>query len=204
MIDEHPAGIDRGKAIPRCQLNDEIAMAVHRRAGCGDKASIRKARKFRDPALDLAGIARVDRNNVDADRSCYRLNDGELPDAGGYGRVPDNPDADGRWHRLLEQLQPFRAQAVIELHEAGHIAAGLREALDKTAADGIDGGGKHNGYLVGSLQHGRGCRASAGDDDLRILSEQFGDALADIGITRLGAVDEHLQVLPVDPAEVAQ
>jgi hypothetical protein len=45
---------------------------------------------------------------------------------------------------LLEQLQPFPAQAVFKREEAGDIAAGAREALNKASADRIGGLGKHN------------------------------------------------------------
>jgi hypothetical protein len=39
--------------------------------------------------------------------------------------------------KLLDQLQPFSAQAVFELHEARGVAARLRQALDKAGADRI-------------------------------------------------------------------
>jgi len=40
---------------------------------------------------------------------------------------------------LLEQFQPFSAQAVFENHEAGGVAARPRQTIDKAGSDWIGG-----------------------------------------------------------------
>jgi hypothetical protein len=49
-----------------------------------------------------------------------------------------------------------------------------------------------------------GWSCPSGNDDIRVLGEQFSNALADVGSARLNAVDRQLQVLVVDPTKVAQ
>src|SRR6476660_5336003 len=107
MIDKRFAGIDRRKPIPGCQPENEIAMAIHRRARSCNQTSIWRASKFRHAALDLAGIAGANRNDVGTDRTCHRLNYCKLPDAGGHSRVSNDPDADGCWRHLLERSGYF-------------------------------------------------------------------------------------------------
>src|SRR5690349_14870612 len=112
-----------------CKADDEIAMAVHCRAKGRDQASIWRAGEFLYSTLDFAGVASANRNNVGTESGGHRLNDRKLPDTRGHGRIPNDADADDRGRDLLEQLQPFAGRAVIELHETGNVAAGMREAL---------------------------------------------------------------------------
>src|SRR5262245_47347098 len=96
----------------------------HRQRACRhDHAAMARARKVGDIALDLAGVAYVDRVQLHAERWRHRLNDSELADPGGYGGIPKHHRPRDGWRDLLEQLQPFRAQAVFELHESGGVAA---------------------------------------------------------------------------------
>ena len=63
----------------------------------------------------------------------------------------------------LEQLQPFPAQAVFELHETGGIAARPRQAVDEAGADRIGDDREHDRHGAGRLQqrpHGRACHAA--------------------------------------------
>ena len=53
---------------------------------------------------------------------------------------------------LLEQLQPFPAQAVFERHETGGVAAGPRQAIDQAGADRIDDDREHDRHGAGRLQ----------------------------------------------------
>ena len=45
---------------------------------------------------------------------------------------------------LLEQLQPFPAQAGFENHEAGGVAARPRKAIDEAGGDGIGADREHD------------------------------------------------------------
>ena len=179
-------------------------MSVDLRAKGCDQAAVSGACNFRNPAFYLAGIARADWNDIGTQRTRDRLNDGELPDARGHGRVSNHSNADGRRRYLFEQFKPFAAQTVFELHEARYVAAGMREALDEAAAHGIDGRREHHGYSVGRLEHRWSGGAAARDDDVRRLGQQFGDALAKISGIRPDTMDGELQVLAIDPAETAQ
>src|SRR5205807_1595015 len=54
---------------------------------------------------------------------------------------------------LLEQLEPFRADAELEQGKSGDVAARARQALDKAGADRITDHGEHDwGYAGGMLQ----------------------------------------------------
>ena len=52
---------------------------------------------------------------------------GELADPGGYGGIPKDRRSCHARRDLLEQIQPFRAQTVVELQKAGGVAAWLRQ-----------------------------------------------------------------------------
>ena len=59
--DEEALAVDRGQFVPGRQRDDQIAMNRRQRARRHDQAAIRGAREGRDGALDLAGVAHVDR-----------------------------------------------------------------------------------------------------------------------------------------------
>ena len=58
-----------------------------------------------------------------------------IPD--GVGGIPKDRHARHARRDLLEQLQPFSAQAVFELHKTGGVAARPRQAIDEAGADRI-------------------------------------------------------------------
>ena len=96
------------------------------------------ARKGRDRAFDLGRIAQVDRRLTSTpSRRGRRLNYSKLTDPGGYGRVPEDCHSLDARRDLLEQFQPFPAQAVFERHKAGRVAARPRQTIDETGADRI-------------------------------------------------------------------
>ena len=100
-------------------------------------AAVAGACEVGEVALDLTGFAYVDRDQLYAEPRRYRLNDGELADPGGHGGIPKHCRPRDIWCDLLEQLQPFRAQAVFELHKAGGVAAWPRQAPDEARSDRI-------------------------------------------------------------------
>jgi hypothetical protein len=73
--------------VPGRKRDDQFAMNHCQRARRQNKTTVRRAREGRDGALDLAGIAHVDRADLHAERRRHGLNDGELADPGGYGGV---------------------------------------------------------------------------------------------------------------------
>src|SRR5215831_2922021 len=61
---------------------------------------------------------------------------------------------------LVEQLQPFRAYAVFEWREAGHIACWPRQACDDADTDRIGDVHKHDRDRFGSLLEGNNAWAA--------------------------------------------
>ena len=84
------------------------------------------------------------RDDLDSHRRGDRLDHGELADAGGLSRVAQDGGAGHARRDLLEQLQPFAAQAVLELNKASGVAARPRHALDEAGTDRIGDAGKHD------------------------------------------------------------
>src|SRR5262245_23665390 len=122
---EEARGVDRGKSVPGRRRDDQIAMNRRQRAPRHDQTTIRRARKSRDGALDLSGVAHVDRPYIHPDRRRHGLDYRELADPAGYGGITENCCPRYAWRDLLEQLQPFCAQAVFEGRETGGVAARL-------------------------------------------------------------------------------
>ena len=90
-------------------------MKLRRRARRHDQTAIRRAREGRDGALDLAGVAHIDRVDLHPERRRHGLDDAELAGAGGYGGIPKDRHSRHARRDLLEQLQPFPAHAVFEM-----------------------------------------------------------------------------------------
>ena len=59
--------------MPGRKRDDQIAMNERQRARRHDQAAIRRARESRDGALDLAGIAHVDRAQLHPERRRHGL-----------------------------------------------------------------------------------------------------------------------------------
>src|SRR5262245_20099406 len=104
-------------------------------ACCHDQTTIRGVRKGFDRALDLPGIAHVDRAHFYADRCCRGLDGAELADTGGAGRIPKHRHPPHVRRELLEQLQPFAAQAVFKYDETSGVATWPCQAVDEAGAD---------------------------------------------------------------------
>ena len=117
------------------------------------------------------------------------------PNRGPFRQWWDPKDRRSRhaWRDLLEQLQPFPAQAVFESHETGGVAARPRQAVDEAGADRIDDDREHDRHRAGRLQqrpHGR----AMGQDDVRRERDQFRRVSANFGGIGRGpaGVDPHV------------
>jgi hypothetical protein len=95
--------------VPGRQREDQVAMNRGERAPRRDQAAIRGAREGRDAALDLVGVAQVDRAYLHADRRRHGLDYGELGGASGCEGIPKDRRSRHARRNLLEQLQPFPA-----------------------------------------------------------------------------------------------
>ena len=74
----------------------------------------------------------------------HGLDCGKLADAGGYGSIPQHRDPCHAGRDLFEQLQPFRADRVLEYGKTGGIAARPRHACDQAGAHWIDDADEHD------------------------------------------------------------
>jgi hypothetical protein len=84
------------------------------RASSHDQPAIRDACEDRKGTLNLLGIAHVYGAYLDCNGGRHGLNRGPKAKAGANGRITQNRSARDVRRDLLEQLQPFRADAVIE------------------------------------------------------------------------------------------
>src|SRR5262245_22845926 len=146
----------------------------HRQRACRhNQAAILGTRKGRNRSLDLARVAHFGRPNIDADRRGHRLNYRKLADPGGYGGIPQYYYSREAGCDFLEQFKPFSTQTIFELHEAGGIAARLRQTIDEASADWIGDDREHDRDAVRRLKE-RSCRKTAsGHDDVRRERDQF-------------------------------
>src|SRR5262245_38933857 len=101
-----------------------------------DQAAIRGTRKGRDSALDLTGVAHVDRANVHSERRRHRLGGAELADSLRQGGVSKDRDTRHARRDLLEQLQPFRADTVFKIDKSRALPPGRAKLSTKPAATG--------------------------------------------------------------------
>ena len=82
------------------------------RASRHNQASVRGARESRHGALNLSGVAHVDRAHLHPKRWRYGLDRAKLADPGRLPGISNDCGAGYVWRDLLEQLQPFSAQTV--------------------------------------------------------------------------------------------
>src|ERR1700738_5462692 len=98
-------------------------MLLRQAARSHDQTSIRGVRELRDGALDLGRVAQVERVYLHPERWRHCLDNAELGRARGYGGIPKDRHARHAWCDLLEQLQPFSAQAVFVRQKTGGVTA---------------------------------------------------------------------------------
>jgi hypothetical protein len=118
------------------------------------------------------------------------------------GWVPNDGHSFHARRDLLQQLQPFSGQAVLEWHEAGGVAARPRQAVDEAGADRIDNGGEHDWNGARRLQQRRHGRGAGSQDDVRRKRGQFNRVFANaLGIAAAPA-DVDLHVTAVGPTQL--
>jgi hypothetical protein len=101
---------------------------------------------------------------------------------------------------LLEQLQPFPADAVFESHETRGVAARPRQAVDEAAADRIDDDREHDRHGAGRLQQRPHWSGAMGQDDVRRERGQFRRVSANLGGIGAGPAGVDPHVAADDPA----
>ena len=142
-----------------------------------DQAVVRGAREGRDGPLELAGVADTNRAHLHPQRGCHGLDRAELTNSGRPAHIADDGNPRHVRRDLLDQLQPFTAETVLELHEAGGVAARAGQALDEAGGYRIRDDGEYDRNRADRLQQRRHGRAG-GQDDLRRERGEFRHVLA--------------------------
>jgi len=168
-----------------------------------DHAAIAGTREGRDAALDLRRVAHVDWAHLHPERRRRGLDRAPLAGPGGYCGIPKDCRSLYTGRNLLEQLQPFRAQTVIEQYKAGGVAAWPRQTIDKAGADWIADSNEHNRHSACCLkQRAQGCRANS-QDDVGRKRDQFRVFASLVGITR-GPAIINIYISAVGPTQLLQ
>src|SRR5262249_51272394 len=102
-----------------------------------------------DGALDLDGVAHIDRADLHSERQRHRLDDAELGDCRRICGI--TKDCHTRYIRsdLFEQLQPLPTHAVFGNHETGDVATRSRQTADDAGADWIADDRKDDRHAAG-------------------------------------------------------
>src|SRR6266545_7579733 len=111
-------------------------MNVRQPARRHDQAAIRDRRECRERALDLAGVAHIDRAQLHPERWRRGLDYGELTDPFGYGGIAKDRGARHAGRDLFKQLQPFRADAVLNWVKPVALPPGRARLATKPAPTG--------------------------------------------------------------------
>src|SRR5262245_25981558 len=127
----------------RCTLASPLAGTIRPPFGMAANAVM---------ALGLGHIAQVDRAQLHVQRWRRSLNDGVLANSFCDGRIAKNGSAVHARSDLLEQLQPFCADAVFELGETGDVAAWPRQASNEAGTNWVRGLREYDGHAAGCLQ----------------------------------------------------
>src|SRR5262249_22103046 len=130
------------------------------------QTAIRRAREIRYSALDLTGVAQIDRNHLHPERRRDGLYRSELGKLGGIGRIPKDSHPAYVRRDLFEQLQPFPANSVVVNRETGSIGCWAREAFDEAGTNRIDGDRKYDRNRAGRLKQWRHGGVAGGEDDI--------------------------------------
>src|SRR5215475_3681422 len=137
--------------MPGSKLDDQVAMNCRTRASGDDQTAIRRACECCDSALDFVSLTHVNRPQLHSERRRRGLDCSKLPDPGGCGGIPENRHSRQAWRDLLEQFQPFPAEAVFKRDKTGGVAAGPRQAVDEAGADRIEESREYNRNDAGCL-----------------------------------------------------
>src|SRR5215467_8996186 len=137
MGNEQTVRIHRGEFVPSRQGDDQITMNHQRRwRPDNDQSSVRSCREATDASLNLVGIAHAYGGQFDIEGSGSGLNRREAARPGGDGGIPNDRHSLQVRCDVLEQFQPFGADAEFIGGEPCDIAAGPCQAFDPSAPTG--------------------------------------------------------------------
>ena len=119
-------------------------------------------------------------------------------------RVPEHRDPRRLRHRFGEELEALRTELHGLIGDAGHVAAGPREARDQADAFGVTDEGQHDRDRRGRVLGRRGRRASHGDDDVHLELDQLGRERGKALLLGVGPPAEVHDVLRLDVAQIPE
>ena len=144
--------INRGQPQLCRQLDDQVAMRRNRRASRDYQAAVGAAHEGRYGALDLTLVAHIDCAQFDTKRRCDSLDSGKLAYSSSNGRIPNYGRPGQIRRKLLEQLQPLGADAVLKHCKSGRVAARPRQALDIAGTNRVGDSSEDDRHGAGRLQ----------------------------------------------------
>src|SRR5262249_26782804 len=134
------------------QPDDKISMDDRQGARRRNQATIRRTRKGRDCAFNLTCLTRVDRDQFQSERRCRSLDCAELASSGRNFGIANDGYPGHSWRNLLEQLQPFHAQTVLQTDKACGVATRPRQAIDKAGTERTDNVREPDWHSAGYFQ----------------------------------------------------
>src|SRR5262245_12954672 len=156
----------------------------------------------RDGALDLAAIVHVDEAQFQSKRWCERLDRTKQSRTGRDASLAKDCRPSDAWCDLLEQLQPFPADGILVDREAGHVAAGTRQAFHIAGCNRVCDTGEHDRDGAACFQQGRDSAAGKGEDDIRRERNELGCMFScDIDFAVAPAIVD-ADILPIRPTEL--
>src|SRR5262249_17187453 len=157
--DEAPAfgkqrpGVYGRKPVAVREFDDTFAMPEDWEVCRGDETAIRPPCKVSYAPLEVINGPHIDPNDIHAQSGRRGVNNAELGSAGGRCGIPKRGHTGYGRCDLLEQFQPFRADAVFEIHEPGDVAARPRKRLDKARADRIASDWEYNRHCASRMRN---------------------------------------------------
>jgi hypothetical protein len=98
--------------------------------------------------------------------------------------------------KLFEQLQPFRAHAVVERSETGNIATRLGKAIDEAAGDRVDNRHEYDRDSAGRFLRRPHYLRGRGQDHVRSERHHLGHLFSHLHCVACGPSNVDLGVAP--------
>src|SRR5262249_8429238 len=132
------------------------------------------------------------------------LNCGPGANTGRYGGIANDCYSRHTWRNLLEQLQPFHANAVFIRGKAGGVGAGPRQAGNKARAYRTGCEREPDGHAACRALQWSDRRTARGEDHIRRERDQLGRVFAGVILIARGPAVVDRNVGPDRPTQLLQ
>jgi hypothetical protein len=177
-----------------------VAISLGRPTSRHHQTAVRNTREAFYRVFHFTDIAHADRADLHPERWRHRLNDRKLAGAGAEIGITKHPRPRQHWCDLLEQLQPFPAEAELKLGKPGGVPTRPSQVVHETTGDWIPSYGEHDRYLARRLQQGSHRSVAVHQNDLRREGHQLCCVLANIVGAGSGPTSFNFQVAADFPA----